>query len=274
MSENSPPEIATRVARAYWDEHGFCGHRVYADLLGRTSTSGLIVLALTGKRLSDEECAFVDEIFVAVTFADPRIWPLKAARIVGAYGRFVPAFAAGYLANDIDGVGIGPGVCTAVSRQLIELRQSVHDRVDDADAVDEALRRQWTPESRWPGFGVAFRAEDERALALRRCVLARGRNTGMYWRLFESMVPIVRRERKLEPNICSPLAAILLDMGFDPGTVGALAMISFIGTFLANAKEGAAEPAACLRELPVGSVEYVGRPARESPRAMARRSGG
>ncbi len=233
--------------------------------------SGLLVLAISGKRLSDEECAFVDEIIATFTFADPRIWPLKISRLVSSYGRFIPGLAAGYLS--IDGASIGPGVCDAASRLLREVFDGVDGRVEDADSVARAARETVARTPRLAGFGVAFRPTDERVVALRRCVLARGRDRGPYWRVFEALVTAVRQERRLEPNIGAASAAALLDMGFEGDVLGALAETFSLPTFLANAIEAATEPAAMLRALPVERVDYVGVAPRESPRALAQRAG-
>jgi hypothetical protein len=256
-------EIPTRVAHAYWDEHAFRGHRVFADLLGQMSTSGLLVLALSGVRLNPDECAFIDELFVAVTFADPRIWPLKVSRIVGAYGGFVPAFAAGYLS--VDGASVGPGPCSASSRSLRQVFEAIRGDVDDTDAVAEALRDQLAEGARLPGFGVPFRPKDERFAAVHRCAMARGRDREQYWRLLESVVTVVRREKRLEPNLAIALAAVVLDMGFDTEVLDAVIASFFLPAFLANSIEAATEPAPALRVLPIDCVEYGGRPARNSP---------
>jgi hypothetical protein len=263
--------IRTRVAHAYANEHAFRGFRIFADLLGRVSTGELVVLALTGKRMNAEECAFIDEIFVALAFADPRIWPLKVARIVGAYGRFLPAFAAGYLSLDIEGECVGPGVCSGVAEYLKEVFRRVGGRVDDVDAVAEVVMEKLKPKgARLQGFGVPFRPQDERVEALRGRLAARGWERRPYWRLLDSIATVVRREKKIEPNIGVALAAIFLDLGFESHDLRALTLMTVLSTLLANAAEGASEPAACLRSLPTDCVEYVGRPARDSPRARAR----
>jgi hypothetical protein len=263
-------EITTRVARAYWSEHAFRGYGLFRDLMSKASTSGMLALSLSGRRLSDAECAFVDEILVSLTVADPRIWPLKIGRIVGSYGRFIPAFAAGYLS--IDGASVGPGPCGAASRVLREVFDAAAGRGDEPGAVERALRERVAPMSRLPGFGVPFRPVDERVVALGACVRARGRDRGTYWVLFEAMADFVRRERKLEPNIDAAVAAALLDLGFEGDVLEAMAAMLFVMTFLANAMEASSEPAAILRELPRDRVDYVGRPARESPRALSKRN--
>jgi hypothetical protein len=262
--------IPTRVARAFWDEHAFRGYGLFGDLIGNVSASGLLVLALSGRRLNDDECAFFDELVVSITFADPRIWPLKIARIAGSYGRFLPGFAAGYLS--MEGASVGPGPCTAAASLLREVFDGVGGHVDDRGDVERVLREALGRRPRLSGFGVPFRATDERVAALTKCVRARARDRGPYWRLYETTAELVRRERKLEPNIDAAIAAALLDMGFEGKVLSALAASLFLMTFLANAMEGSAEPAAILRELPLDRVDYVGRPARESPRALAKRS--
>jgi Citrate synthase, C-terminal domain len=260
--------IPTGVAHAYSHDHGFRGHRVFADLLGDMSLSGMLVLSLSGRRLSRKECEFIDELAVITTMADPRIWPLKISRIIGAYGRFVPAVAAGFLS--IDGADVGPWVCERISGLLRDLFERVEGRVDDLDAIGEWLRESLAVAPRLMGFGVPFRSPDERVKALDERVRTHGREHGPYWRLFESLADVVRRERKIEPNIDMALTAALLDLGIDPGVIAPLTTMLFQMTFVANAMEAALQPAPALRALPIGRVDYVGRPARESPRALAR----
>ncbi len=271
MTRESPaPEIPTRVARAYWEDHAFQGQRIFRDLIGRVSMTGMLGLALTGRRLSEDDCAFIDDILVALTVADPRIWPLKIGRIVASYGRFIPGFTAGFLA--IEGASVGPVPCAAAARALREVFDAVGGRVDDGVAVERALVEKVGPLPRLGGFGVPFRPIDERVVALTASARSRGRDKGPYWRLFEAMTVFVRRERTLEPNIDAAVAAALLDMGFKGKVLDAMAATLFLMTFVANAMEGSAQPAAALRALPLDRVDYVGRAPRESPRAIARRA--
>jgi len=262
--------ISTKVAYAYWDEHAFCGYRLFADLLGHISAPGLLLLSLTGRRPSAEECALVDDIITIVTMADPRIWPLKICRIIGAYGRFLPAFAAGYLS--VDGADIGPSVCGPLAERLRELYEGVGGRVDDVSAVEDCVRKLLATTPRLPGFGVPFRSPDERLVALRGRVKAHGRHERPFWRLLECMTAVIRREKNVEPNVGAGLVAVLLDLGFEPNKITPLVAMFMQMTFIANAMEGAAEPAASLRALPLDRIDYVGREGRESPRAHASRA--
>ncbi len=264
MTREPPvPEIATRVARAYWEDHAFQGQRIFRDLIGRVSMTGMLGLALTGRRLSEDDCAFIDDILVALTVADPRIWPLKIGRIVASYGRFIPGFTAGFLS--IDGASVGPVPSAATARALRDVFDAVGGRVDDGAAVERALEEKVRPLPRIGGFGVPFRPVDERVVALSASARRRGRDTRPYWRLFEAMTVFVRRERKLEPNADAVVATALLDMGFEGKVLDAMAASLFLMTFVANAMEGSAQPAAALRALPLDRVDRPSVGPRESP---------
>jgi hypothetical protein len=260
--------VPTRVAHAYWKEHAFRGHRVFADLLGHTSLSGMLVLALGERLPTEDDCAFLDELAVISTFADPRIWPLKAARLVGSYGRFAPGLVAGYLA--VDDADVGPAVCAPIARALRQIHEKAgRDAADAMPAIEAWVHETLASSQRILGFGVPFRTPDERMVALEERLVARGRAGRPHWVLLQRVATVVRRERGIEPNIASGLAAALLDMGFGPDVIGPLAMLLFEITFVANAMEAAVEPAPVMRELPIDRIEYVGRPARESLRAKA-----
>ncbi len=272
MNEPSArPTISTRVARAGFGEHEFCGQHVFTQLAGNTSTAGMLGLALTGRRLSAADCALLDDLVACGAMADPRIWPLKITRILGAYGRLIPAFAGGYLA--MEEAAVGAATVEKAAAQLVELRHAVDGRVDDLDAVAAALRALLSRTPQLSGFGVPFRPRDERLEALRRCVHAHRRQLRAHWTLLESLISVLRRGglKKLEPNVGLAIAAIGLDLGFEGQALSALAAVVVEPCFYANAREAVREPAALLRDLPRSAIAYVGRAPRESPRAHAAR---
>jgi hypothetical protein len=258
-----PPVIATRVAHAGFDEHVFFGHPIFGQLAGRTTSSGMFLLALTGRVASDEDCTLVDDFMACVTMADPRIWPLKITRTVGSYGNFLPALAAGYLA--IDEGAVGPASVEPAMHQMRELVLLTDGRVRDVEAVERAfaeLRRR-TPQL--AGFGVPFRRRDERVEALCVRVRARGRHERTYWALLETLREILRRgEKKLELNLASAMAALALDLEIEPAVGPLLGTVLLSPCFFANASEASREPASALRNLPDSHVEYVGKPRRRS----------
>lgn len=261
--------LTTRVGRACGDDNHFHGHAVAGELCGRESVTGLIALAVLGRRLDEDEKAVLDDLAVVMTVADPRIWPLKLVRVVSSYGRALPALAAAQLC--IEDALIGHWTTGAAAAQLAQLREALGTRAADDDAVAMEVERVFASGRRLMGFGVPFREQDERVVALRRCLAARGRIDRPHFRLFERVAQAVYTQKKLSPNIGVAVGAACLDLGATPRQASLLSVALGQTDYLANAVEGAAQAAPILRELPQAHVRYVGKPPRQSPRATAAR---
>ncbi|MFO7565328.1 MAG: citrate/2-methylcitrate synthase [Enhygromyxa sp.] len=255
--------LKTRVAMNGWDDHRFQGYAIYADLLGRTTTSQLLALSL-GMKLSHEEGQLLDEMIVSSALADPHIWPLKLTRVAGAYGgSIVTGLAAGLLSAEGPVTGAGP--VTPMAQLLYRLGTlDSHAAIRDVHAMLDAGQRL-------PGFGVAARKVDERVVAISRCVVARGRDTQRYWRLW-TLIAEQTRSRGVEPNIASAFTAAALDLGFPPERVEPLFLLALLPCFLPNAVEGAEQQPEVLQSLPSDDLEYLGHQRRASSRATFARS--
>jgi hypothetical protein len=124
---------------AYWafDEPRYFGHRAFTELTGQESWTSLLALSVFGRKLSPELCAVLDDAAGALTLADPRIWPLKLTRVVGAYGAFIPALSAGVLMEN--GARIGPWACVEASKTLLILHAELAGEQDNPERVREGL---------------------------------------------------------------------------------------------------------------------------------------
>lgn len=259
----SKVEIATRVARAGFEDHRWFGHAVIAELFGSESLLGLVMLAATGRRPSAEERRLLDDFTVAITVADPRIWPLKIGRLIASYGSAMAGFGAAQLAVECD--AIGPWVAEPAARMLMEIQEQAGDVADD-EAFTRAARDAIAKRSILYGYGVAFRPHDERYLALRRRLEELGRTSLPWWRLQDRLTEIVRAEKRTEPNVAIATAAMMLDMGLSPTQARVVTVFAMEHMFYANAVEGAEQSAPILRELPADRVRYAGPAPRDSPR--------
>lgn len=258
------PRVQTRVAWAGWDEHHHFGHRVYGELLGRETYASLMAIAVSGRRPSADERAVLEDLAGVLSIAEPRIWPNKAARLAASYGRPLPGLMAGCLCFESD--MIGPWTTGPTARNLVALRGEVGDDPTDA-ALDACIRRLQREQGRLVGFGVAFRPQDERVIALTGCIERRGRSTLPYWALSTRLWAWMRAAKNLEPNIGSASAAALLDLGFDADQIPILTSALNLNIFVANAFEASQQKADVLRRLPDSHVRYVGAAARRSPRS-------
>ncbi len=260
-------EEPTGTAHWGWDEHRYFGHRVFEELTGRASLAGLLALSIVGQQLPSDCVALLDDAAGALTLADPRIWPLKLTRTVGAYGHWLPALCAGMLMEDE--ARIGPWACLEAAKVLTVIHEALGGEVDDPErtrsVVEEYLREHrfvW-------GFGTPFRERDERLVAFRPCVERRGRAQLPHWKTMNAVADVIRVARKSEPNIGVALSAVMLDMGLTPTQIGALVVGLMQHMFFAHAVDSAATTGGILREIPEAYVSYRGRRPRLSPKAQA-----
>ena len=262
----SLPELTqdTRTAHWGWHEHRYFGHRVFEQLAGRETLTGLTVLSVLGRRLASEACAVVDDVACTLTLADPRIWPLKLTRLIAAYGSTLPAAAAGLLSEE--GARIGPWTGAKSAEVLLGFDAALGSRVDEPEFVRSVVKEHLDAHRFVWGFGTPFRGEDERLVAFRECIRRRGRESLHFWRLMEVLSSAVREVRGTEPNMGIAVAAAFLDLGLTARQVGSLSSALMQHMFLAHAVEGSAQGAS-LRELPASYVDYTGQGPRSSPRA-------
>jgi hypothetical protein len=261
--------IHTRVGKHLFGENLFFGHRTLADLLGQETMTGIVSLAVKGRRPTEAERRALDAISVISTSADPHIWPLKLLRLVSSYGSVLAGYCACQLT--VEGERIGYWISGYAAAVLVDLRGVVGDRLEDPAAVAEAISDHLRRAGRVTGFGVPLRKSDERMDALKTYVVREGLDRGAHWRLQEALADHVRRERGIPPNVGLGIGAVLLDFGYTPHEISALAHFLAQGVFVANALEAARQQAPEMQKLADEPVEYVGPARRESPRAVERR---
>lgn len=262
----STPVIVTRVAHAGYTDVRYFGYSTFDELLGSETYMGLNAMAVTGRRIDRESLDMLDELSVIVTVADPRIWPLKLTRVVASYGGTLVAFAAGQLCLESD--LLGQWTTLYAAELWDELRRAIgDDHMADVARVDAEITALLARKKRLAGYGVPFRERDERMDALRKRVEQRGWQDRPFWRLQDVFSRRVQAERAIGPNITAGVAAVLLDMGFTVPQVPAMTTFFLQHMYAATAIEGARQAPAVLRSLPIDTVNYIGEPARKSPRA-------
>ncbi|MEX1366585.1 MAG: hypothetical protein AB1Z98_25900 [Nannocystaceae bacterium] len=264
---DAPRALVTRVGRAIDGDNLYCGYSVRDQLAGRDGLWSTLSLAVGGPRLSDDDTRLLDDLTACCLAADPRIWPLKAARLAAGYGSTIGGMVVGMLVADGDRVG--PKFIEKTAALLLELDARLPADASEADVA--AMLDEWVATGRRLfGFGVPFRERDERVAAVRQCVTARGRHSGRYWRLMETMGEHLAARYRLPPNICAAACAVLLDLGMSPHQTFAIQWALALPSIWANADEGAQQREPSLQTLPPDQVRYVGAPPRRSPRARSK----
>lgn len=257
--------LSTRVGHATSGDNLYCGYAAIGELTGRDGFWSVVSLAAGGPRLDARAERLLDAMCAAGLAADPRIWPMKLVRVVASHGGTMAAYAAGLVW--LEAATIGPWSAGACARFYLELAASLGDRTDDRDVVRNAVRAMLDGGRRLPGFGVPFRAEDERVGGIRAYVQRHGHDEGRFYRLVEHVDAAVRQARGTRINIVGVDAALLLDLGMTPRSVEVIVAMLAAPNVLANAVEGAEHAPAVLQRLPPATARYVGPAPRPSPRA-------
>ena len=198
LTSGTPP-IRTRVAHAEWGTNRYVGYDVRTELLGQESYVGLVFLAIAGRRPDENERGLLEDIAVAMTVADPRIWPLKLGRIAASYGGCLAGVAA--INVCLEGGYVGHWTSLQAAQLLIDAGDELGPLTADPARMEDWMRRRLESGQRLFGFGVPFRPTDERVEMLTACVERRNRASLRGWKLFENVAGAARVVRKLEPNI-------------------------------------------------------------------------
>jgi hypothetical protein len=261
------PALPTHTAHWGWDEHSYFGQRVFGELAGRESLTGLMALSVLGRRLSAEQCAVLDDAAACVTLADPRIWPLKLTRVIAAHGGMTAGAAAGLLMQE--DARIGASTSAKAAELLVELHLQLVGTGFDAQSVEAVVRAYLDKHHFVWGFGTPFRDRDERLIAFWACLERRGRRRLPFMRTLDAIAAVVTPARQTEPNMGMAIAAAFLDLGLNVHEVWPMSTALMQHMFFAHAIEGARQAPAVLQRLPDRCIDYVGREARESPRARS-----
>src|SRR4051812_23766152 len=236
-------EPVSRIAQAYPDRVEVRG-RDLAEVMGRLGFTEYFHLLLTGREPTEEQRFFLDVLLVAI--AEHGLMPTNvAARMTLAAdpGSLQGAVAAGIL-------GAGPvvlGTAEECARLLEELRETGRDPAEAAVAVRAAGVKV-------PGFGHPVHKQldprAERILELADEHAVAGLTVAIARRLRDALAPLVM-------NVSMPIAAVLLDLGYDAETVKAVPILARTAGLLAHlAEEREAPVGLTLARAAEGAVEY------------------
>jgi citrate synthase len=233
----------THISQAYPDRVEVRGRDLTGDVMGRLSFTEYFHLLLTGREPTPDQRYFLDLLLVAI--AEHGMMPTNvAARMTLSAdpGSLQGAVAAGIL-------GCGPvilGTAEACARLLEKAQQEVAAGQEPAAVAADMARAGHAAGERMPGFGHPVhrpldpRAErildlaDQRGVSGAHVLLARNFRDGVTeaW------------GKPLTMNVSMPIAAVMLDLGFEAAAVKSVPILARTAGLLAHLAEE--------REAPVG----------------------
>ena len=231
----------THISQAYPDRVEVRGRDLTGDLMGRLSFTEYFHLLLTGREPTADQRFFLDLLLVAI--AEHGMMPTNvAARMTLSAdpGSLQGAVAAGIL-------GCGPvilGTAEACAQVLEDAQQEVAaGREPAAVAADMAHAVRATRE-RMPGFGhPVHRPLDPRAERILELADERGVSGPhvLLARCFRDGVALAWG-KPLTMNVSMPIAAVLLDLGFEPAAVKCVPILARTAGLLAHLAEERRHP--------------------------------
>jgi len=234
----------TRIARAYPDRVEVRGRDLTGDLMGRLTFTEYLHFLLTGEEPAEDQRFFLDLLLVAI--AEHGLMPTSvAARMTLAAdpGALQAAVAAGIL-------GAGPvvlGTAEQCAYLLEELRET-------GRSPGEAAAELRAAGAKIPGFGhPVHKAADPRATRILELADERG-VSGEHVALARGVADAVA---PLPMNVSMPIAAVMLDLGYDVDTVKAVPILARTAGLLAHLAEERDAPLGLrLARAAEDAVEY------------------
>ena len=237
-----PP--VTRISQAYPDRVEVRGRDLTGDLMGRLTFTEYFHLLLTGEEPTEEQRFFLDLLLVSI--AEHGMMPTNvAARMTLAAdpGSLQGAVAAGIL-------GAGP-VVLGTAEECAELLQDAEPR--------EAVRRIRDSGGKVPGFGHPVHTPvDPRAERILELADARGVSGAHVARARQVRDAVAELwNRPLTMNVAMPMAAVMLDLGYQSSAVKAVPILARTASLLAHLAEEREQPIGLrLGQAAEEAVEY------------------
>jgi citrate synthase len=239
IGKAGPP--VSHISQAYPDRVEVRGRDLTGDLMGRLSFTEYFHLLLTGREPTEDQRFFLDVLLVAI--AEHGMMPTNiTARMTLAAdpGSLQGAVAAGIL-------GAGP-VILGTSEACAQLLEEAQERVaagEDPEAVaGDMARAVHAAGGRMPGFGhPVHRPHDPRAERILELADARG-VSGPHVLLARHLRDGVAEAwgKPLTMNVSMPIAAVMLDLGFQSDSVKAVPILARTASLLAHLAEERQQP--------------------------------
>ena len=231
----------SHISQAYPDRVEVRGRDLTSDLMGRLSFTEYFHVLLTGDEPTKDQRFFLDLLLVAI--AEHGMMPTNvAARMTLAAdpGSLHGAVAAGIL-------GCGPvilGTSEACARMLEAAQEQVAAGGDPQTVAADIARAIHASGGRVPGFGhPVHRPVDPRAERILELAEARG-VSGPHILLAGHFRDGVAGAwgKPLVMNVSMPIAAVMLDLGFQSDSVKAVPILARTASLLAHLAEERQQP--------------------------------
>jgi len=231
----------THICQAYADRVEVRGRDLCGELMGRLDFTSYFHLLLTGNEPSPEQKFFLNLLLIAI--AEHGLMPTNVtARMTFAAD---PGSLQGAVAAGILGCGaVILGTAELCARLLAEGKRRVDGGNTPQSAAFELSKAAQAAGEKLPGFGhPVHKPLDPRAERILELAALRGVG-GVHMMLAQEFKKAVSSVwgKPLVMNVSMPIAAVLLDLGFDKTMVKSIPILARTASLLAHLAEEQANP--------------------------------
>jgi citrate synthase len=240
----------THIGQAYPDRVEIRGRDLTSELMGSLSFTEYFHLLLTGREPTEDQRYFLDLLLIAI--AEHGMMPTNiAARMTLSAD---PDSLQGAVAAGI--LGCGP-VILGTADECAKLLHEAHARGGDpAEVAREMASSIRESKGKLPGFGhPVHKPLDPRAERIVELAEERG-VAGPYVVLAKEFKSAAAEAwgKPLTMNVSMPIAAVMLDLGFDAAAVKAVPILARTASLLAHLAEEREQPIGFLLS---GAAEHT-----------------
>ena len=255
--------IDTRVGLIVDGDNRFFGRSAYGEWCEvMTSACDGVLVALGVHEPSPTSREALRLMMLGTMSPDARVWPLKLTRLLASHGDPLVGYFGAQLVSA--GKVMGPGAALHAARALHFIGAHAGEAATDTEVAEAVAAWKARSGGRVGGFGVPFRAVDERRVHVLRLAAGTPVAGGRYFRLHEQVAAAMH---PLQPNVALTVAAMLLDIGVAAEHAGVALAVMMSHVFLAHALEAAAQDGPRLHSIPADAVDYRGAAWRHSQTA-------
>lgn len=239
------------------------GYDMMEELVGEKSYFQVMVLNATGQLIDKSIAAWLEAVFICLSWPDARIWCNQIGALGGTLrSSIVASTSAGIMAGDSKLYGQKTTIAGAEF-----IRQALYKKQNGSSASEivaaECKKHRGKPTI--VGYARPIAKGDERVEALEKYSRRLSLPEGDHLRLAREIDQVLTEQYNESINVNGYCSAVLSDIGFSPQEIYQISTLLIAGGIIASHVDSFERPAESFFPLRCTDIDYQGIAAREVP---------
>jgi len=232
------------------------GYDLLKDLVGKHSFFEVLILHATGRLPENNFHIFVENVHLAMSYPDHRIWCNRIASL-GATSGLEPCSSTllGTMAQDSTGYGVG--TLTACGQFLIKINEGLSHRTLKDLLETEIKKTRGKPKI--IGYSRPIANGDERIAALKQVAVEQSLKTGKYEKLAFDIDHYLTGNYNESINFSAYVSAVMLDNGYTCDEIERIYTFVVALGALACYRDYSSQDSLAFKPLKITDLEYTGK---------------